>query len=237
MPRPACPICAGTRFAAFNGRAGARCEECGALERGRNLWLVYRRLVRLPDDAQVVHFAPEKFLLRHFAALPGVRYLAFDRWPEHYASAHAPVLPFDLCADLATLPPESADLLIHSHVLEHLPCPPGPVLAGMARVLKPGGVMLFCVPIEGEESLEGLDPATTPEEREMRARQGEHLRRFGKRDFAQFVAATLGQDCLVRQRDHFTPEELAAANVRAAEREPNGRSVFLFRKPGGSVPA
>jgi SAM-dependent methyltransferase len=233
MLKPACPICGEDRFSPFNGRAAARCDRCGALERGRHLWMTYRKLVRLPRPATVLHFAPEAFFLAHFADLAGVHYIAFDRYPEHYRNAHVPVRAFDLCADLPSLQAESADLILHSHVLEHLPCPPGPVLGGLARALKPGGIMLFCVPIEGDLTVEGLDPALTAEEREMRARQGEHLRRFGRLDFPALVESALGQDCLVRQREHFGPEELAAANVRAAGREPNGRSVFLYRKPTG----
>jgi SAM-dependent methyltransferase len=230
MPPPACPICAGTRFSTFNHRPRARCDSCGALERGRHLWMTYRKLVSLPEGARVLHFAPEAFFLDHFARLPGIRYAAYDKYPEHYRHAIVSVAPFDLCADLPRLPAESADLVIHSHVLEHLPCSPESVLSGLKRALKPGGVMLFCVPIEGDVTVEGLDPATTMEEREMRARQGEHLRRFGRLDFPGMVERILGRESLVRQKEHFGAEELSLANVPIAGREPNGRSVFLYRK-------
>jgi SAM-dependent methyltransferase len=231
MATPACPICHGERFEDYNGRSKVRCVGCGSLERGRYQWLVLGRCVVLERGAVVGHFAPEAFYMDRFARLPGVVYHAFDKYPEHYAHGSVDVRRLDLCTDLEALPERSFDLVIHNHVLEHLPCAFGPVLAGLARLLKPGGVMLFSVPIDGELTREGLDPASTPFERELRARQGEHLRVFGKRDFARIVEEILGADCLLRQSDHFTQEELAAANVPIARRgEPTGKSAFLYRR-------
>jgi SAM-dependent methyltransferase len=232
MSNPACPICGGTSFADFNTRRSVRCEVCGSLERGRYLWLVLHKRVNLAGGAAVAHFAPERFLMDHFAALPDVNYFAFDKHPEHYPHAVVRVGPLDLCTDMESLPSEAFDLVIHSHVLEHLPCAIEPVLVHMKRILKPGGIMLFQVPIDGDVSSEGIDPPVTDEEKELRQRQGDHMRVFGRRDFAARVAALLGSDCLVKQGDLFTPEELAAARVPIARKgEPTGKSVFLYRKP------
>jgi SAM-dependent methyltransferase len=231
MIERACPICGGRAFRAFNGRMTARCESCGSLERSRYQWLVFRKFVRLMPGAAVAHFAPERFFMDHFAARPEIIYLAFDKYPEHYRHPAVAVRAFDLCHDLGSLKPASFDLIMHSHVLEHLPCAAEGVLHGLARLLKPGGAMLFSVPIKGETSREGIDPAVNDEERAMRAVQGEHMRVFGSRDFPAMVADVLGQDCLVRQAEHFTPQELAAAHVPLATRgEPTSKSVFLYRK-------
>ncbi len=43
------------------------------------------------------------------------------------------------------------------------------------------------------------------------------------------MADVLGQECLIRQGELFTPEELAAAAVPVSRREPTGKSVFLYR--------
>ena len=231
MTERTCPICGGHGFGAFNGRPAARCETCGSLERSRYLWLVFRKLVDLKPGAVVGHFAPERFFMDHFAVRLAITYIAFDKYPEHYRHERVSVKAFDLCADVGSLAAETFDLIMHSHVLEHLPCPAEGVLSGLARLLKPGGAMLFSVPIKGEASIEGIDLAVNDEERAMRLAQGEHMRVFGRRDFPAMVTAVLGQDCLVRQAEHFDPRELAAASIPVAARgEPTSKSVFLYRK-------
>jgi SAM-dependent methyltransferase len=232
MTLSACPICGGRSFSAFNNRPAARCDRCGSLERGRYQWLVLRKLVVIKAGDTVGHFAPERFFMDHFASREDVSYLAFDKHPEHYRHEKVIVRELDLCTGIAAMPTASFDLLLHSHVLEHLPCQVETVLLDMKRLLKPQGVMLFCVPIDGEFSSEGLDPAKSDEEVSMRQRQGDHLRIFGKRDFPARLADILGAECLVRQNDLFTRDELLAANVPIASKgEPTGKSAFLYRKP------
>jgi SAM-dependent methyltransferase len=230
MMKPVCPICDGDAFKDFNGRRQVRCNGCGSLERGRHQWLVLQRSVQLRSGAVVGHFAPEAFFMDHFASLPEITYLAFDKFPEHYRHDRVAVRQLDLCTDLDTLPASAFDLIIHSHVLEHLPCAFEPVLVGMKRLLRPDGVMLFSVPIDSDVTREGLDPATTRFERELRLRQGEHLRVFGKDDFPAILERLLGVDCLVRQGDILTEHELLAANIPIARKgQPTGKSVFLYR--------
>jgi SAM-dependent methyltransferase len=228
MTQPICPICRSTRFRDFNGRPKAQCEGCGALERGRYLWMVLER--RFPDLAgrTIAHFAPERFLMDRLGRRTDLSYRAFDLHPEHYRHDHVAVERLDLCSGLAALAPRSFDLILHSHVLEHLPCDVVTVLRQMAGLLRPGGSMMFSIPIDAEHSREGVDEAKTEAEREMRRRQGEHLRVFGKRDVVPWLEGVLGADCLVRQAELFTPEELAAAAVPVSRREPTGKSVFIY---------
>jgi SAM-dependent methyltransferase len=230
-----CPICGGHGFTTFNGRPAARCDTCGSLERSRYQWLVFRKLVQLEPGAIVGHFAPERFFMDHFSARPDVRYFAYDKFPEYYKHEHVAVRSFDLCADIGRLAPASFDLIMHSHVLEHLPCQAEGVLRGLSNLLKPGGVMMFSVPIKGEASIEGIDPAANDQERAMRLAQGEHMRIFGSRDFPALVRQVLGQDCLLHQSEHFSPRELEAANIPVATKgEPTSKSVFLYRRPEAS---
>jgi len=230
---PACPVCGGRAFADFNGRRLARCLGCGSLERGRQQWLVLGRLVDLPPGAAIAHFAPERFFLDRFGARTDLAYRAFDKHPEHYSHPVVRVEPLDLCAQNWGLAPASFDLLIHSHVLEHLPCAPEHVLSRMKALLKPGGTMLFCVPIVGDRSIEGLDPPTTPQDKTLRLTQGDHLRIFGRVDFLKMLRRVLGSDGFVPQASLFTDDELRAAAVPIAKREPDGRSAFLYRHQAG----
>jgi len=229
VAEPACPICASRAFGAFNGRPRARCLGCGSLERGRQQWMILQRCAPIASGASIAHFAPERFYLDRLGARTDIGYRAFDKHPEHYLHDGVAVEALDLCADLGRLPERSFDLVIHNHVLEHLPCPPEPVLAALGRLLRPGGVMLFSVPIVGERSVEGLDPAATPHEQAMRDAQGDHLRIFGSRDFPEMLRRILGSDCMARQGDLFSPADLRAAAVPIAKSEPNGKSSFLYR--------
>jgi SAM-dependent methyltransferase len=192
---------------------------------------VLKRRVTLKPWAIVGHFAPEAFFMDHFAGMPGVTYIAYDKFPQHYRHNQVTVQELDLCTDRDKLPTSAFDLVIHSHVLEHLPCAFAPVLADMKRMLKPGGVMLFSVPIDADVTSEGVDPAQNAMEVELRERQGNHMRVFGKNDFPAVVAGILGAECLVGQRDMFSEEELLAANIPVARKgEPTGKSVFLYTK-------
>ena len=229
MTKPSCPVCQGTRFRAFNGRSNAQCEQCGALERGRYQWMVLNRKFPNLEGKVVAHFAPERFFMDRLGQRADIAYRAFDLHPEHYRHDHVEVQQLDLCSGLSSLPPASFDLLLHSHVLEHLPCDVGQVLRQMVALLRPGGSMMFTVPIDADYAKEGVDEATTDAEREMRRRQGEHLRVFGRFDFVPWLRQILGADCLVKQRDLFTPEELHAAAVPVVmDREPTGKSVFIY---------
>jgi SAM-dependent methyltransferase len=231
MLKPACPICRGNVFGVFNDRSQARCERCGSLERGRYQWLVMQKFVVLRPGSVVAHFAPEAFFIEYFSTLPDIDYRAYDKYPEFYANDKTQVLELDLCTDLHKLEANTVDLIIHNHVLEHLPCPADTVLKQMQRILRPGGIMLFSIPFDGEYTTEGLDPAKNAAEREMRARQGEHMRVFGSLDFPDILSRILGSDCLVRQQDHFDAVELVGANIPLARKgEPTGKSVFLYRK-------
>jgi SAM-dependent methyltransferase len=237
MTAQTCPICGGGAFEAFNARPGARCSTCGALERGRYQWLVYRKFVQLEPGAVVGHFAPERFFMDHFARRGDIAYRAYDIAPDRYSHDHVAVRRLDLCADLDGLDANSFDLLIHSHVLEHLPCGVEDVLRKLKGLLKPGGAMLFSAPFRGDRTQEDLDPALTPEQRRERFAQDDHMRMFGRVDFMALVERALGRDCLIRQGESFAAEELIQANIPLVTgREPNGRSVFLYVKDAGARP-
>ncbi|HWA91135.1 MAG TPA: methyltransferase domain-containing protein [Rhizomicrobium sp.] len=201
-----CPICKSTAFLAFNGRDNARCAGCQAMERTRLLWLILERHGLFRPGLRVMHVAPELPLAKRFAELQGERYFACDVNAARYASTFTTIRAIDLCNDLVKLPSRCFDLILHSHVLEHLKGDPEEVLREFERVLKPGGHHFLSVPVSGEETREDLSDDLSDAERSMLFGQADHMRIFGRRDLPLMLDRVWGK----RERHHIEPLELFA---------------------------
>ncbi|MGK7871396.1 class I SAM-dependent methyltransferase [Falsiroseomonas sp. E2-1-a20] len=229
---PQCPVCNATEFKPYNKRNNAVCAGCGAFERGRALMIYLKKSVKLPSEAVIYHFAPEKFLIDYFSSRWGNGYRCFDFQPLIYANDRVKMERFNLCADLGTLPDGSADLIIHNHVMEHIPCSVPDTLAGLGRKLKQGGRMIFTVPVFPGQGDEDLDPALTGPERLQRFGQADHMRSFGRETVANVIAVALGQNCLVQQPDFCSEQEAITAAVPwTPTSEPTGNSLFVYERP------
>jgi SAM-dependent methyltransferase len=205
-----CNLCGGGAFLDMPKRPAVRCAQCGSLERTRMAALHVDRL-GLPAGAHILHFAPEKGLAAKLRAIGGDNYRAVDIDPGRYAETGVAVAPFDLCRDGFSLEPRSFDLILHNHVLEHIACNYTVVLVQLARALTDTGVMLFSVPIVGDDYWEEI---TRPETVDP-ARFGlhGHRRHFGRR----FIAETLGMifhvDPVYDATRHFPEAVLREANI------------------------
>jgi SAM-dependent methyltransferase len=188
---PVCPICASTKFRDYNGRVDAVCTSCGSLERTRYLWLYLLKTRAIAPDRRVLHVAPEKCLTKLLQEGFGSGYRPVDFEPERYATDDVSVEHFDLCSDTYKLEQGTYDLIMHLHVLEHIPCAVDSVLAATMRALKPGGRLIFGIPIADGITVENLWPDLTREERIATFGQHDHLRRFGSQDFPRFLARVL----------------------------------------------
>lgn len=162
-----CPICARSAAAflpfGLGGRRNALCPNCGSLERHRFLWVYITRYTRLlRSAARVLHTAPEPCLEPRLRSLPNLRYCSLDLFDP----------AADVQADLCDLPFDDGffDLLLSSHVLEHLPDDTS-ALSELARVLRRGGRAVIMVP---------YDPALpVTDEGGHIAAPGERMARFG----------------------------------------------------------
>jgi SAM-dependent methyltransferase len=144
------------------------CPQCGSLERHRllKLWLDDNR-ERIVGK-RVLHFAPE-------AAMSDlVRPLA-----KAYVTADiAPGRDLQLNIEKIELPDESYDVILCSHVLEHVD--DRAALAEMHRVLVVGGVALLMTPlIEGWATTYENGAIAEPHDRAIHFGQQDHVRYFG----------------------------------------------------------
>ncbi|WP_181902708.1 methyltransferase domain-containing protein [Lysobacter soli] len=181
----------------------------------------------LPSSARVMHFAPERglsvWLREKFS-----NYVAGDYDLERYS--HIPgMLKVDLCQRDYQLP-GPFDLILHSHVIEHLPCNYTAVLLKLHKLLTPGGRHLFSIPVYGrsyEESLASL----SHEEATSRFGQFDHVRRFSAADIDRTIGAIFDLPREYRLTDSFSAQVLRAAQIpEDAWQGYTGHSVFSFRR-------
>lgn len=163
-----CPICDG-RFSSFLRRhttPNARCPGCGSLIRHRLLWLYLSRETHIGDrPIRLLHLAPERGIERRLRQLPLVDYVSADIDAQLAAERVDVVrMPY---------PDASFDLVLCSHVLEHVP-DDRTAIAQIYRVLRPGGTAIIVVPIKIDRTEEFLDPRPKPAHPDGYRRVGPH---------------------------------------------------------------
>jgi SAM-dependent methyltransferase len=228
---PTCPICGNNQFVTANKRASAACAGCGSLERTRLMWLVIERLGIVGEGKTILHLAPEPAVARKLHAIAGRRYKPRDFVPENYRLPFA-VKKFDLCSDVFDLDTESFDIIIHNHVLEHIPCNPAVAFLELNRALKRGGYHIFSVPLYTRNHREDLSPKLTSETRAQHYGQGDHMRAFGIEDFPILLRSIFSEFQQVKLADILQAAELTNAAIpREAIDALTGHTVFCFQKP------
>ncbi len=201
-----CPNC-GARLRSYEpcSRFGLRCPRCGARDRHRLLAIYLSDVSEIARGGpRILHFAPEGAIQRVLDALAPRSYVSVDLEPGR-AQVQADIvdLPFD---------DASFDLLLCSHVLEHVP-DDRRALAEIARVLAPGGEALIQTPVDPRLEVTIEDPALGPDERRHAFGQDDHVRVYGSNLRDRIAEAGLG--CRA-----FTSGELPARRRREASLEP-----------------
>lgn len=178
-----CPCC-GYRGKFQSGgipaRPSARCSSCQSRER--------HRLLKLAMDKRFVTFTGRDVL--HFAPEPIVMQLADQQGFRSRITADIQPGRADRVLDIENiaLPDASIDLIICSHVLEHVD--DARALAEMRRALRPGGQIVIMVPIvEGWETSYEDAAITSKADRHQHFGQFDHIRYYGGLDFRRRVGA------------------------------------------------
>jgi SAM-dependent methyltransferase len=227
-----CPICGNQKFKNYNSRKNAQCTKCKSLERGRYLWLVLKKMDILKPKIRVLHIAPERFLMRPFKQLCGDLYHPCDINPDKYRNQTVNLYKLDLCCDLDKLPSNCFDLIIHNHVLEHIPCSVEESLKSLIRLMKPGGYQFFTIPFRGDFTKENLSENLSGEERKQQFAQSDHLRIFGKKDFPIMLKEILNRNDVILNPDTIAQakEMIDSGIPKSIFKSINGTTIFYFKK-------
>lgn len=220
-----CPICGGGFRRMRHGRArrDVQCPRCGSYERVRCLWLFLRDQTDLTEGShRVLHFAPEPSISAIIKGLPGVEYISAD------ISAGAAMEVVDITA--IPYSTGSFDVVICSHVLEHVP-EDRRAMSEVFRTLRPGGTAYFTQPVDFERTETYEDPSiVTPEQRQRAFGQFNHVRVYG-RDIHQRLRDA-GFDVVERRyTEELDPADRARYALQDGDATARGDVVFVATTP------
>lgn len=179
--RPArlCTICGFEgRFLDVGPRPEARCPNCSSKERDRIMGLYLRQHGIDMTGKAVLHFSPERPFFRLWQHNP--QYVAGDVKISKVANAVVDITAIQFDAD-------HFDYLICHHILEHVP-EDAKGMAECYRVLKPGGIAFFSVPLDQNRAETWEPPPGMPAAEIEKICGWDHVRLYG-RDFADKLAA------------------------------------------------
>lgn len=158
------------------------------MERTRLLWMHLEEREVLPDH-KILHLAPEPgiYKLLEGRVAPG-NYICADINPKRYGFAKD-IIRMDL-TDLEEQQSDQYDIIIHSHVMEHIPCNIAYTLFHLDRMMKPEGQQICVIPFlpgKYDECFQDI----SDEDRTRRFGRFDHVRRFGIDDIPRHLGAIL----------------------------------------------
>lgn len=165
-----------------NKRPNEKCPNCYSLKRTRLLWYYLENKTDFlnNEDIRVLHTAPETSIYKKIKEDFGDRYISSDIFESPF---------IDEIIDIQNIPYEdnTFDLIITSHVLEHVP-DDFIALQEFYRVLKPNGKVIILIPsLPYLKKTFELPQINSPELRQRYYKQHDHRRYYGDDDFYRLL--------------------------------------------------
>jgi hypothetical protein len=223
-----CNCCGSFEWTDMGIRKNIRCKHCGSLERTRVLKLQLDSYNLPLKGMKILHLAPEKGIYDFFKSIDGIEYNPVDLNPSNFKFGE--VTKFDCCTDTEKLPSNYYDIIIHSHVMEHIPCNISAVLINLHRALKKDGFHFMCIPINGGFFAEDYSDLSE-DERTFRFGQSDHIRRFGRNDITRTLGMIFYLPKYYDIEMKFPKYLLNSLNIPEKDRKGfTGSSVFVLKK-------
>jgi SAM-dependent methyltransferase len=206
------------RFETLNVEA-YQCPHCGASDRDRLLALYLERGKPYARSGVCIEFAPSGPLTRAIRA-------HFPGWTCRTADLNMRGVDdrVDICDMSAVYPEASADIVLCSHVLEHV-ADDRQALREIWRILKPGGRAILLVPLSLQlDTTREVDRDATPAERWRRVAQDDHVRLHSVADFKQRIIEARF-DLEILGRGEFGAEVMDRAGITPTSR------LYIGHKP------
>ncbi len=179
-------------------RPNAQCPSCMSLERTRVLDLFLNRELGVFDKngLKILHFAPEKALVKKLSKIPGVEYVDADINPAFAGNV----------IDIESIPFEDEyfDLIVCSHVLGHVKDEAAAVNE-MYRVIKPGGLAIVMT-LLSDRVYTFEDPAIKTVEERLQNYGEVDLQRLHGLDFSSRLEKGGFSVEEIDYREKFSPE-------------------------------
>lgn len=214
-----CPVCERSfaRFVPLQGRPGATCPNCRAVERHRAFWLYFQQRSNLfTDRLRVLHFAPEPYIEQRLRAMPNLDYVTADLMRDD--------VDLQLDVTKTALPSESFDVVLCSHVLEHVD-DDRLAMRELLRITRSGGWAILMAPVDYSRATTYEDwSITTPEGRHEAFGQWDHVRYHG-RDYPDLLRAE-GWEVEV------TPMPLSDADAARFGIPEKEQKIYVGHRPG-----
>ena len=184
------------------------CPCCDAFDRDR-LTAIYLENAFASFDRnrtyRLLEFAPGDALYKKLKSLPFIAYRSAD------LSRKTVDERVDM-TDMAAYAGGSLDVILCSHILEHIP-DDRKAMSELRRVLKPEGFAIVLVPLVVGVDETHEDPSMdTPELRWKYFGMGDHVRQYGKRDFIERLE-TAGLKVEQLGIEHFGAETFRRAAI------------------------
>jgi SAM-dependent methyltransferase len=173
---PYCILCKSyfLKFTTYNKRPDVGCPNCHSAERHRLFGYYYDKYVPNKQNLNVLHIAPENCLYNLLRKSSG-SYVCGDLNPSTYTNMNC----IKMDATHLENDAESIDLILASHIMEHIP-DDRKALSEFNRVLKKGGKLIIMIPQNFQSVTTDEDPTVISHaDRTKRFGQFDHVRMYG----------------------------------------------------------
>lgn len=222
-----CNVCGSNKIGP-SGPEDNQCWDCGSWTRQRAVRFFLDNINILKPGAKVMHIAPEKGLAEYMRSVVGEGYESFDIDPSSCRVEGTKKL--DLTSECHLLPSNHYDLVIHSHVMEHIFCNVTAVMWHLHRAVKDTGYHFMMLPILGGHYREDIGPLT-PEDATARFGQPDHCRHYSFVDLDKTLGMVFKLPAKYDLTTVATREELDRAGIPVEMTYGfTGSTVFTFKK-------